>query len=554
MKLRLRSVESGRTTRVDIPTPSTAMQLKLAVAEKLSVSPLSLRLSLNKKNELGDGLPTDAPFASLAITSGDLIFYQVLDRSAVSSRSAVASNPSCEEALILPGPVAVEDGGARRGLCSSSDSGGAHLNASHVGASVAGGEGNPFPEGTSASSECVEMDIDGPRAIASLLDMDDAHVSPTPAMASIDRVHAGKPTAKGVLQMDDCPACERVSSSGHDRSAAMVGAGNYEFDGASCGAGSGPRSIFGFLFNVFSEARNVRRELDFLVFAIHAIMLESGFLGFDKEKKRCLERFRLPDDWVSESTVSLSYTVRDLLVPNDAVNVVVLKVEFFPGSLVVYGRLNRELHRIYLEFSRYVPSICAMVQQTYRPAYTGRCHHQRMVSELWREVKDKVVLPLLHELCEISRLPPPACLGCLPAEMKVKILKYLPPLDLAKIGCVSKEYRDLSSNNVIWRKKYVEEFGPTDVGECDWKQRFAQSWRLRKNCISPSRLFYSIPSVIGFTRPPIRQSIVGGDYDRVPFPSRHTFGSASLPFGANGRGLGFQTGRRIGHHICDLGR
>ncbi|CAN6450161.1 unnamed protein product [Victoria cruziana] len=540
MKLRLRSVESGQTMRVDIPTPSTAMQLKVAVAEKLSLSPLSIRLSLNKKNDLDEGLPADEPFSSLAIASGDLIFYQVLDHSVVSSPSAVASNPSGEEAPFPPVPVAVEDSGVRRGHCFHSDSVGARLNPPHVDAAGAGGEGNTFPEGTPASSGFREMDIDDPREIGSLLDMDDAYANSGPSMASIDSADAGNST-EGVLKMGDCASREKVSGSGHDRSSAMVSAGKYELDDNW------------FLLNVFSKARNVRREFDFLIFAVHAIMLESGFLGFDKGKNRRLEMFCLADDWVSESTVSLIYTVRDLPVHNDAEIVVMLKVEIFPGSLVVYGRLNGEIHRIYLEFSRYIPSICAMVQQTYGPAYTRRCHHQKMVSELWREVKDKVILPLLHESCELSGLPPPACLGYLPPEMKLKVLKYLPPLDLARIACVSKDFRDLSSSNAIWKKKYVEEFGPADVEKCNWKQKFEQRWRLWKNCISPSRLLYSAQSVMGFSY--IRRSTAyGEDYDRAPFPFRNPSGSAALPFGANGRGAVFRTGRRIDHLDCNLGR
>ncbi|PIA58604.1 hypothetical protein AQUCO_00500502v1 [Aquilegia coerulea] len=73
MKLRIRSLESRETLKIEIPSPSSLQDLKQVIAEKISFSLESLHLSLNRKNEI-IASPIDT-LNTLGIASGDLIYY-----------------------------------------------------------------------------------------------------------------------------------------------------------------------------------------------------------------------------------------------------------------------------------------------------------------------------------------------------------------------------------------------------------------------------------------------------------------------------------------------
>ncbi|KAF9589237.1 hypothetical protein IFM89_020675 [Coptis chinensis] len=80
--------------------------------------------------------------------------------------------------------------------------------------------------------------------------------------------------------------------------------------------------------------------------------------------------------------------------------------------------------------------------------------------QFWRIVKDQLALPLLNDLCTktglANKVPP--CFKSLPSELKLKIVEFLPGFEIAKLGCVSSELKDLSTNNILWKRKYIEDF------------------------------------------------------------------------------------------------
>ncbi|XP_059446339.1 F-box protein SKIP22-like [Corylus avellana] len=83
-------------------------------------------------------------------------------------------------------------------------------------------------------------------------------------------------------------------------------------------------------------------------------------------------------------------------------------------------------------------------------------------------------------LCEKTGLGPPPCFMRLPAELQRKILESLHGVDLAKVGCVCSELRDLSSDNELWKQKFIEEFGGGAAAASEiveWKAKFASFWK-----------------------------------------------------------------------------
>ncbi|KAL9374787.1 hypothetical protein Peur_031666 [Populus x canadensis] len=102
--------------------------------------------------------------------------------------------------------------------------------------------------------------------------------------------------------------------------------------------------------------------------------------------------------------------------------------------------------------------------------------------ELWKIVKDGLVLPLLIDICKKVVLFLPPCLMRLPTELKLKILESLAAIDIAKMESVSSEMQCLSSNNDPWQQKFVEEFGDGTgaLGTVNWKEQFASYWENKK--------------------------------------------------------------------------
>ncbi|KAL6209978.1 hypothetical protein ACLB2K_020916 [Fragaria x ananassa] len=112
MKLRLRSLETKETLRLEVPNLCSLNHLKQSLSQSISASPSSLRLSLNRRDELLASSP-DASLASLGVTSGDLIFYsQTLIGDGASTSEAVAEDPSFDsgmETLTGEGATIAED-------------------------------------------------------------------------------------------------------------------------------------------------------------------------------------------------------------------------------------------------------------------------------------------------------------------------------------------------------------------------------------------------------------------------------------------------------------
>ncbi|XP_059644573.1 uncharacterized protein LOC132286281 isoform X2 [Cornus florida] len=73
---------------------------------------------------------------------------------------------------------------------------------------------------------------------------------------------------------------------------------------------------------------------------------------------------------------------------------------------------------------------------------------------------------------------------CLPDEIKRKIVESLDGKDLAKLGCVCSKFRNLTSDECLWKDKFLVEFSEKvrehAEGGSLWKQKFVKAWRWKK--------------------------------------------------------------------------
>ncbi|KAM0949941.1 putative F-box domain-containing protein [Dioscorea sansibarensis] len=246
-------------------------------------------------------------------------------------------------------------------------------------------------------------------------------------------------------------------------------------------------SVLCFLKRVLdSEKGEAKGSLGLVVPAVHAVFLESGFVAVDGSGG-----LKLAGGWATAvGTVSVSYSLPELIgsdAGKDGI-VAVLKFVLMGNYVSIYGFLNggggSGVHRACLDVSKLLPLLSL-------PLDTMGEMEEEVVFKFWRGVKDGVSLPLLIDICDRNGLPPPPCLACLPTDLKIRILELLPGVDLARVGCVNSEMRYLTSNDELWRKKFLEEFGLVNENGgvvARWRDRYAMHW-MRMEEIKKTGLF-----------------------------------------------------------------
>ncbi|XP_027162875.1 F-box protein SKIP22-like [Coffea eugenioides] len=527
MKLRIRSFGTKETLRIEVPIPCSLQQLKDIISQTLrpstSSSPPapsdSIHLSLNRKEEIQSSSPNEDTLQSLGITSGDLIFY-TLDPSRFSSSESLI--PNSQEPISSP---LVQNSEFPLRIDLTLDS------------------GKPLQKPSSMEP------LDPPKITNSdpSSQLKQAH---QPESANLNEQNEGSTDYMEFDGIDD-------QEEGDDASALEAVGNGKSF------------SVPGFLRKVFTEELgggddDGSRNHKLLVIAIHAVLLESGFVGFDMNLKTESKGFPFRNDWPSSGfRLSLFYTlpeiVSDVSPSLDCHNCVVgLKFQNVGKFMMVYGSLNAgsAMHSVRLNedelvsFLNVVWANCGLGDDIMISGdVVLGASPENEVFKFWRNVKDNLALPLLIDLCESVGLVLPPCFMRLPTDLKLKILESLPGVDIAKVSCVSAELRYLASSDDLWKQKCVEQFGHAckteDKGP--WKEKFARFWESRKRRKLGSRSLFRRPLhprriLDPIPRFPHWPGIIGGDYDLYP----------QIPGGARLRDLGHCSRSHVPR--CQFGR
>ncbi|KAL6545881.1 hypothetical protein OROGR_009755 [Orobanche gracilis] len=257
-----------------------------------------------------------------------------------------------------------------------------------------------------------------------------------------------------------------------------------------------------FLRKFFVEGlgEDTGKDHKLIVLAVHAVMLETGFVSFDKNTDMVINGFHFSNEWPpSLFRLSLYYTLQECLRcarGEESVKSVVLKFQSLGKFINIYGTLENRLgkkvtYRVQLDEDQLVPFLnvvwanCGVADNITGQNGGGLLSStspEKEVFNFWRNVKDNLALPLLIDLCEEFGLQLPPCFMRLPTDLKLKILEYLAGVDVAKTSCVCSELRYLGSSDDLWKMKFVEEFGDgRKEAQGSWKMEFAKDWgRMRK--------------------------------------------------------------------------
>lgn len=288
-------------------------------------------------------------------------------------------------------------------------------------------------------------------------------------------------------------------------------------------------SFIWFLRKVFADelgnSDDGRRAHKLLVIAVHAVLLDSGYVGFDMNLKTEITRSQFQGNW--PCNLSLFYTLPGLIgnfipISEYQNGVIMLKFQSMGPFLYVYGCLKgaSAVHSVRLKedelvyFLNITRSNCGLREEITRKDFSPTPPVE-VFFNFWKIVKDKLALHLLIDLCERAGVELPPCFTKLPLDLKRKILESLPGDDIAKMSCMSSEFRNLSSDDDLWKQKYLEQFGPapTSNGGGNWKNKFAERWKKSKQMGIPPCNRHVSPRYGRMSRRPILPLSFRGDRD-----------------------------------------
>ncbi|KAF8718358.1 hypothetical protein HU200_025338 [Digitaria exilis] len=497
MKLRLRSMEARggggaavETHRVDLQPTATLADVKALLAAKLSaaqpVPAESVRLSLNRSEELVSPDPA-ATLPALGLASGDLVFFTLSPLTALAAPAqALPRNPS---PVSGSAPTAMAVDGVQR-------------------------------------SEQPDAGVSSPQVRAVVM-------NPNPASGSV-------PIGMAV-----------DGSKGSDQPGAGSSSPQVRAMGVSVPAASNPPDV------VMAEAvnftkcwssfvlRDLKREMGKvggaegtaggrLVAALQAALLEVGFITSNPMGSP----LTLPQDWPSGASkpLAIKYTIPELsamLPVAEEGKVAVLNFSLMANFVMVYGYVpgvQSEVRRLCLELPRLEPLL-------YLDSDQLSVEQERGILDLWRVLKDEMCLPLMISLCQLNGLRLPPCFMALPADLKTKVLDVLLGEDLAKVECTCKEMRILASDDSLWKKfVHYKNDGEGSRGAISAKAMFAKAWLANKRRQKrPHPAFWNYGWGNNPYSRPLRQPLIGGDSDRLPFIGNH--GSVGRNFGSQRRNI-----------------
>lgn len=507
MKLRIRAAGGGSsstTLKVEVPAACSLQGLHDAILEALECRgiPFSrpLQISLNKTEPIQGH--ASSLLSQLGIRNGDLLFY--FDRGASHPSTTRAGDAGSSISMPFSGAdlVTKDAASTRRELCAAA----AARRASSL----------VHPSIVVIDSEDTGVCISGNPTVVIDAENTEACISGNPT-SMIDEPGASSEVVHASTEMQIDGEIFPHTEPAH----------------ADAGTARVSNSIPAILQRILvTEHGHVRRPSDLLVLAVHAVMLETGFIVVNAME----EGYTLPGGWSNGGIANISYTLPEIRDAGNNVGNVVLKSLTLGNNVVVYGTITGGILQ---------PLKLSMLASKH--IIGNVVSHDDLISsysdlfELWKCAKDELSLPLLTAMCEMAGLLAPSSFLVIPTELKMKILERLPALDLVKVGCSCSELRHLSANDELWKRLFLEEFGNPSAAQqlppfCGWKaaytQRFFERKRMFERRIQPQP-HYGISSRFA-PRFPRTRDIIGGDYDIYPFgsgPFRGGFGGVRGPFG-----------------------
>ncbi|KAI3896689.1 hypothetical protein MKW92_009086 [Papaver armeniacum] len=443
MKLRIRSLESKETLKIELPSTSSLQNLKDTIAEKISVSSETLQLSLNRKDRIG-AAPHDS-LQAIGIASGDLIFYTTNPNGFVLGNTQILISSQIHQ---VSNPNQTREQGE-----SANNNSDLNVNTSDEFVTLAPKEETPNPINSSEIKETLTLAEEEPMDIS-----DDENPN-----VVVEKVSSVPCFLKKVLTEE-----AGISELGDYKlliiavHAVFLESGFVAFDPITKTRINNFQLPEGW---VSKSTLSIQYTVPLLLGSGCNDVIETVVLMF-----QTLGKFVNVHGSLSRNGKDLHRCCLD-------------KSRYVPS--INFAWLNCDSNNaMNIEADASSNSSKTMHEGTSEDSdKTLEQLHEGKIFELWKIAKDKLALPLLIDLCEKTGLSLPPCFTLLPTELKLKVLESLPGVDIGKVACVSSELKYLSSNNELWKQKVVEEFDQSDIDrnkKFHWKQTFVVCWGNKK--------------------------------------------------------------------------
>jgi F-box protein 7 len=470
MKLRLRHYQGGPTQRLEVEIHCTLRMLKGAVASLTGQNENSVRISLNKVEEL-DG-PGNLLVSSLGICGGDLLYLLDPRRPGVTRVQAVSSEvPNDTKGRVLSVPRTTPSKGP---------------DASAQGFTA------PVKSGSNSTGKVDVAQERRERCAAAAA----TRLAVLDGMEKVVAQHGGSDRVEpDSMEIDN--AVDGSKAELHHPLIAGFGATSSGDGGEEKGptAQFAPQpsanSAFPFLQRVLSEVQvTVHSGHDLLVLAIHAVMLDTGFKpvgsgGSRASVDQCWQR--------AGGRSNAQYTLASAREANPSAEALscTVRCQQLGRNLVVYGSCDQDnqsaIYRLNLQLSEHLPPP-AEIQTILSANLPAEKRAEKLLRlfkntrQLWREAKDVLAVPLLSALRQRAGLSPPVSLVLLPVDVKNNILSKLSAKDLVAVSVTCSELREAASSDEFWKALFEREFPHQRlaVGPGKWKEEFRRAWVDRK--------------------------------------------------------------------------
>ncbi|CAN6688693.1 unnamed protein product [Malus baccata var. baccata] len=222
------------------------------------------------------------------------------------------------------------------------------------------------------------------------------------------------------------------------------------------GDGSVAKKIMFLRRALTEELTDERSNHERLVIAVHAVLLESGFVPIDPisgKQTDDQDRPHLLDKWSTldqSQTMWVYYTLPQIL--QNWTNIEKSKGWTITGNYnVIEGGGGIQLM---IQSRGNFVNVYPDVDLGDRDLHQYQSPEKEIL-ELWKICMDEIVLPFLIEFCPMAGLPAPTVFMDLLPEIKRKIFESLSGVDILKVPGVCKKLRNLvNDDQEFWKHKF----------------------------------------------------------------------------------------------------
>ncbi|XP_013781997.1 F-box only protein 7-like isoform X1 [Limulus polyphemus] len=269
------------------------------------------------------------------------------------------------------------------------------------------------------------------------------------------------------------------------------------------------------LQNFFNEGA-IQDGHEALSIAFHSFMLETGFQPRDTKSSE-----ELPNSWRKAGSYCVTYS--HPTCPEVTCTLTCVPIGSFLISYLFTEKSLDSPIQLKMKVQKYI-------EEDFKNSDSSKDIDKvyKNLTHLSKIFKDSVAYKILASLQSAMGICPTFGFPCLPYDIKVLILMYLPVRDIIRMSATNKEFHIITQDILLWRYLFFRDF-PTEAQKYekkspDWKNLYQKEYKRKQELLSlQSRSVIVVPNFPfqsndheGIPRVMWPPGILGGEFDRHP--------------------------------------